>query len=190
MGIVAFFYSTKGEKMKRLKVVGIVLAALLVIVTGAKASGVIGVGHEDDRYDSVEAKAERLAQKLEAQAGEGPVGAAERPGRRGPRGPRGPKGAHGAQGPAGPQGTFGSVISVNSSPVFLCSFEAGSCAVGSTRADCPPGTVLTGGGYTGAGIVTTVTWSAPVGNSWGVIAVNLDEVPVNGLKAVAECASS
>jgi hypothetical protein len=56
--------------------------------------------------------------------------------------------------------------------------------------DCPPGTVLTGGGYTGAGIVTTVTWSASVGNAWAIIAVNLDEAPVSNLKAVAECASA
>jgi len=35
-----------------------------------------------------------------------------------------------------------------------------------------------------------VTWSAPVGNAWGIIAVNLDEVPVTGLKAVAECAGA
>jgi hypothetical protein len=82
------------------------------------------------------------------------------------------------------------VTNVEGPSVFLCSSEAGSCAVGSAVVDCPPGTMLTGGGYKGAGIVTTVTWSAPLGNGWGVIAVNLDEVPVAALKPVAECASS
>jgi hypothetical protein len=78
---------------------------------------------------------------------------------------------------------------VDSPSAFLCSFEAGACAVGSAKVECPAGTALTGGGYTGAGILTTVTYSAPVGNGWGVIAVNFDEVPVTGLKATALCAS-
>jgi hypothetical protein len=49
---------------------------------------------------------------------------------------------------------------------------------------------MIGGGYTGAGIITTVTYDAPSGaNSWGVIGVNLDEFPVANFKAVAQCAS-
>jgi hypothetical protein len=89
----------------------------------------------------------------------------------------------------GPKGTFGTITSVASLPVFLCSFESGSCAVGSARAECPAGSTLIGGGYTGAGIVTTVTYDAPSSNGWGVVAVNLDEVSVSGLRAVAQCAS-
>jgi hypothetical protein len=48
---------------------------------------------------------------------------------------------------------------------------------------------VTGGGYSGAGIVTTVTYSARSGNGWGVVAINLDEVSVSGLRAEALCAS-
>jgi Collagen triple helix repeat (20 copies) len=179
-----------------MKLKAVVLAGLAVLALAgvAKAAGMIG-GHSNPAYDVVEEKTKRLEAKLEAQGDQGATASLARPGRRGPRGPkgarglRGPKGATGATGPAGPKGTFGAVTSYASAPVLLCSFEAGSCAVGSTKIECPPGTILTGGGYTGAGMVTTVTWSAPVGNSWGVIAVNLDEVPVAGLKAVADCAS-
>lgn len=184
--------------MRSLKVGAALSAAVLLAAGLAQASDVFSGGHEDPRHDTVEAKTVMLEEKLEKQAAGGPSAEAARV-RRGPRGPRGPRGVRGPQGPQGPQGptgatgpkgTFGSVISVSGPSTFLCSFEAGSCAVASTRADCPAGTVVTGGGYTGAGIVTTVTWSAPVGNSWAIIAVNLDEVPVFGLKAVAECASA
>ena len=61
--------------------------------------------------------------------------------------------------------------------------------MGSARAECPPGSTLIGGGYTGAGILTTVTYNAPAGNGWGIVAVNLDEVPVTSLRAVAQCGS-
>lgn len=178
--------------MKRAKVIVLAVLALLSVAAVAKASGVIGGGHENSAYDVVEAKAEALEQKLKARAGSGPADVAARPARgpRGPRGARGPKGPKGAIGPVGPKGTFSSVANVIGPPLFLCSFESGGCAVGTTQATCPPGTILTGGGYTGAGILTTVTWSAPVGNSWAIIAVNLDEVPVTNLKANAECAAA
>jgi hypothetical protein len=159
----------------------------------AQASGVLAGAHEKPGYDAAEAKADRLEAALEQQAKGGPGANARPQGRRGPRGPhgpRGPQGPQGAVGPTGPKGTFGSVVAVSGPATFLCAFESGSCAVGATRAECPTGTTLTGGGYTGAGIVTTVTWSAPVGNAWAIIAVNLDEAPVSNLRAVAECASA
>lgn len=173
---------------------GAVFAVVALLAAGAaQASGVFADGHEDPSYDAAEAKAGRLEVKLVKQA-EGASEVSARPqGRRGPRGPRGfrgPRGPVGPTGATGPKGTFGSVSTVAGPSTFLCSFEAGACAVASTRVECPPGTILTGGGYTGAGIVTTVTWSAPVGNAWAIIAVNLDEVPVSNLKAVAECASA
>jgi hypothetical protein len=181
--------------MRYLKLTAVLAAVALLAAGVAQASGALSGGHEDASYDAAQAKVERVEEKF-AKA-DGPAAVAARPrGQRGPRGPRGPRGAKGAagpigpSGPSGPKGTFGSVKSVDGPSVFLCSFEAGSCAVGSAVADCPPGTTLTGGGYKGAGIVTTVTWSAPVANGWGVIAVNLDEVPVTALRPVAECASS
>lgn len=161
--------------------------ALAVAIAGvAKATGVFeGQGHQDASYDVVEAKVSRLEGRFEAREAPGPGSVAARP-QRGPRGKRGPRGP---QGQAGPKGTFGSVVTVNGPSTYLCSFGVGGCAVGSTEVSCPPGTTLVGGGYTGAGIVTIVTWNAPVANSWGIIAVNLDEVPVSNLKAVATCAS-
>lgn len=178
----------------------VVLAGFALLALGgvAKAAGVLG--HSDPAKDAVAEKAERLEANLES----GPAEVSARPGRRGPmgaRGPRGPKGEMGAQGPkgstgatgaTGPKGTFGSVVSYVSAPTLLCPFEVGSCAVGAARVECPPGTTLTGGGYTGAGMLTTVTYSAPSGpsgNGWGVVAINFDEVSVNALRAVAECAS-
>lgn len=178
--------------MRYLKLSAVLAAVALLAAGVAQASGALSGGHEEAGYDAAEAKVERLEDKF-ANAGGSTAVAARPQGHRGPRGargPRGPQGATGPAGPVGPKGTFGSVTSVDGPSVFLCSFEAGSCAVGSAVANCPPGTTLTGGGYKSAGIVTTVTWSAPVSNGWGVIAINLDEVPVTAFKPVAECASS
>lgn len=178
--------------MKYLKLGAAVATVALLGAGVAHASGAFSGGHDEAGYDAAEAKVERLEEKF-ANGGTAAAVAARPKGRRGARGARGPRGPQGPVGPTGapgPKGTFGSVASVDGPSVFLCSFEAGSCAVGSATANCPPGTTLTGGGYKGAGIVTTVTWSAPVGNGWGVIAVNLDEVPVTALRPVAECASS
>jgi hypothetical protein len=165
--------------------------ALLALAGVAKASGLLAGGHSEPAYDVLEQRTHQLEQALKLQqkaAGGASISAVRGP--RGPRGPKGPRGAKGAKGATGPKGTFGSVVSVDSPGLFLCSFLSGSCAVGATTATCPPGTILTGGGYKGAGIVTTVTWSAPVGNAWSIIAVNLDEVPVSSVKAVAECAAA
>jgi hypothetical protein len=174
-----------------LKVVLLTCLALLAIGGIAKASGLIG--HKDSKLDEVAQRTQALEQGLKKADG-----ATASHAQRGPRGPRGPKGAPGPKGAAGakgatgltgPKGTFGAIVSVASAPAFLCSFESGSCAVGSARAECPPGTTLIGGGYTGAGIVTTVTYNAPAANGWGIVAVNLDEVSVTGLRAVAQCGS-
>lgn len=172
----------------KLKVVALSCLALLAVGGIAKASGLMD--HKDPKLDDIEQRTQTLERDLRQAS---PV--ADSSARRGPRGPRGPKGAKGPKGAAGaaglpgPKGTFGAVASVASPPAFLCSFEAGACAVGSTRVECPPGTVLLGGGYTGAGILTTVTYSAPSGNGWGVVGINFDEVAVAGLRAVAQCGS-
>lgn len=176
----------------KLKLIGIAVAGLLAFAGVAQATDMFE--HDDQRLDSLQKRAQQLALTLQRQpeaastsrAQRGPRG---RRGAQGTRGPQGPRGLQGSQGPQGPAGTFGSVISVDSSAAFLCSFESGACAVGSARAECPPGTTVTGGGYTGAGIITTVTYSARAGNGWGIVAVNLDEVPVSGLRAQAFCAS-
>jgi len=164
----------------KLRIGGVVAVALLSFAGIAQAAGMFS--HTDPQLDVLQRKAQQLASAfkiVDQQAGASRLA----------RGPRGPRGIRGLQGPAGPKGSFSTVSVVESSPTYLCSFLAGACAVGSVRVECPPGTLLTGGGYTGAGIVTTVTYNAKSGNGWGVVAVNLDEVPVTTLRATALCAS-
>lgn len=176
--------------------------AVLATAGVAEATGVFK--HSDPEMNNVQQKQEMLEGQLEAVGGRnlsgealsrgtrgarGPRGPRGPHGQRGPQGPTGPKGATGATGPTGATGTFGSITTVSSAPAYLCSWEVGACAVGSTHVECPPGTTLVGGGYSGAGIVTTVTYNAPSGNGWGIVAVNLDEVPVATLRAVAQCAT-
>ena len=186
--------------MKRLKIAALTIVALSALTGVASAAGAFH--HADPMRDELQIKQEGLEARFSARqdgseaasasGAHSQRGARGPRGNRGPRGPQGPRGATGQQGPAGaqgPKGTFGSVIRISGPAAFLCSFEAGSCAVGSTRVECPPGTTVISGGYTGAGILTTVTWSSPVENGWGIVAVNLDEVPVTNLRATAECAS-
>ena len=181
----------------KIKVFVLSCMALLALAGIAKAAGVLG--HDDPQLDSLAQRTGELERSLREPTATTSVSARRGPrGFRGPQGPRGatgPKGATGAtgatgaKGATGPKGSFAAVGSFASAPTFLCSFETGSCAVGSARAECPPGTSVIGGGYTGAGIVTTVTYSAPSGNGWGIVAINLDEVSVPSLRAVAQCAS-
>jgi hypothetical protein len=176
----------------KIKLIVTAMAGVLAFAGVAQATGAFR--HEDPQLDRLEDQAQKLASALQrsddtarsSRARRGPRG---RQGPQGARGPQGQKGAQGAQGPQGPAGTFGSIIAAQSPGTFLCSFETGACAVGSARAECPPGTTVTGGGYTGAGIITTVTFSARSGNGWGIVAINLDEAPVSGLRAEALCAS-
>jgi len=183
--------------------VGLCAAVVMLATAGAaEATGVFK--HADPEMNNVQQKQEALEGQLEAagrgnladqalsRGTRGPRGLRGPQGKKGAQGPTGPKGSTGATGPAGPTGatgTFGSITTVSSAPAYLCAWETGACAVGSARVECPAGTTLVSGGYSGAGIVTTVTFSAPAGNAWGIVAVNLDEVPVTNLRAVAQCAT-
>jgi hypothetical protein len=158
--------------------------AVFALAGVAQAAGVLGSA-ASPALNAMQAKADRLEARLAPDRNEANASA-----RRGRRGPRGLKGEPGPRGPAGPKGSFATTTRVDSPGAFLCSFEAGTCAVGSASVDCPPGTLLTGGGYTGAGILTTVTFSAPVGNGWAVIGVNFNEIPVTDFKATAVCAGA
>ena len=179
-----------GRRMK-LKFMLIAAVALLSLGGIADAAGVFS--HEDSNLDIVQQRAQTLEGSLQESA-EAASTSRLRRGPRGPKGVRGPKGAPGQKG--GNRRNWAQRhlwvdrfrIQLPDLSLFLRRPEA--CAVGTARAECPVGTTLIGGGYTGAGIVTTVTWNAGVGNGWALIAVNLDEVPVSGLKAVAQCAAS
>jgi hypothetical protein len=184
----------------KLKVLACALIALLAVAGVARAAGAFR--HSDPQMDVLEEKKTALEGALGEKATE-LADALQKP-QRGPRGPRGPKGATGENGatgpkgangatgptgPTGPPGTFGTVAPVVGAGTYLCAYETGPCAVGSANVQCPPGTTVVGGGYAGAGIITTVTFSAPSGNGWGIVAINLDEIPVTSLKAVAQCAA-
>lgn len=170
-----------------MKIKFVVAAGVGALAFAGIAQGAGMFNHEDEHLNQLQRREVVLEQNF-AQPSAG-ISRARR-GPKGARGARGPKGAAGAPGAPGPKGTFGSISSVSSAPTFLCSFETGPCAVGSAGVTCPPGTTLVGGGYTGAGILTTVTYDAPSGaNSWGVIGVNFDEVSVANFRAVAQCAS-
>jgi hypothetical protein len=116
-------------------------------------------------------------------------------GRQGSLGPTGPQGPTGPPGPAGAAGGFNpaSVSYVSGTPVTLCPFEGGpSCAVGSSTATCPAGTVVVGGGWDGLSsppISATVGYNKPIGSTqWEVTMVN--DAPIGAtFAAVAVCAS-
>jgi opacity protein-like surface antigen len=181
-----------------LKLFAAAAVAMLVLAGAAQAAGVFD--HEDPKLNALEQKQQVLEGHYQAKATEltealkgqrGPKGARGARGARGSQGATGPKGATGLTGATGATGTFGTIVTAAGSAVYLCAFEVGSCAVGSSTVTCPPGTTLVGGGYVGAGIITTVTYDAStnVPNTWGIVAVNLDEVPVTSLRAVAQCAT-
>jgi hypothetical protein len=88
--------------------------------------------------------------------------------KQGPPGPAGPVGPPGPQGPVGPSG-------ITSTPAFGA-FQSVKSTVGqstSAEAQCPSGSVATGGGYSLAGVVTSfgtvnVIFSGKSGNGWAV----------------------
>ena len=85
-------------------------------------------------------------------------------GAQGPQGPTGPMGATGAAGPEGPQGPAGTIASLRSFEVWG-SKGIGVWGTGTARAECPAGSLLTGGGiYT---VDSTPIGSEPRdGNAW------------------------
>ena len=85
-------------------------------------------------------------------------------GPRGAQGPQGPAGPIGATGAAGPQGPAGTIASLRSFEVWG-SKGIGIWGRGTARAECPAGSLLTGGGiYT---VDSTPVGSEPRdGNAW------------------------
>jgi hypothetical protein len=164
------------------------VAAIAAVLIGVVfAAGAQASPADNSNRAAFEARAAQLEAKFDARS----VASAS-PSRRDLRGPKGKKGAKGprgpkgAAGPVGPKGTFGAVIPVDGPSVTLCS-ETASCAVQGATASCPPGTIVVGGGWKGGGIETFFPYSAPVGNSWSIIAVNWYGNPT--VTPVAMCAS-
>jgi len=89
------------------------------------------------------------------------------PGAAGTPGPAGPQGPAGAQGPAGPQGPAGSGGTPSTSIVKVGHlWKPTDGTYGEARAECPAGSVVTGG----VGDSVGYDWisSNPVGNAWVV----------------------
>jgi hypothetical protein len=161
----------------RLKIVLLAALGLLAVAGVAQAAGLFG---HSTPQSSLQQREQALMRKVEGQGhGQASISRVR-------RGPRGPRGFHGPKGATGPAGTFGAVTPVTGTATVLCDYAA-SCQVGSAAVECPSGTKVTGGGYTGAGIETIIARSAPVGNGWSIIAVNYYGSP--SVQAVALCAS-
>ena len=120
------------------------------------------------------------------------------PGPQGPQGEQGPKGETGPQGPQGEQGPKGetgpqgptSTLQVTKvkDTVILPGGPRG--ASGTASAECPEGTVLTGGSFEKAPDVALQKDGPSEDNrSWEVSGVNNDFENDSYITAVAECAS-
>ena len=138
------------------------------------------------------------------QGSPGPVGATGPEGPAGPPGPTGPQGPQGPQGPAGPTGPQGPAgklmpanlrtIQVQGPHTLLCASLDPTCDdFGSSTADCPAGSVVTGGGYSvsggsfGAGPTVFVIEERMVGNGWRVFAEQTDAFNRGDVTAWAVC---
>jgi Collagen triple helix repeat (20 copies) len=97
----------------------------------------------------------------------GPPGPKGDKGNAGPAGARGPQGAKGDRGPRGPAGPSG----ITDTQIVTKTSGLSPATTKTTRAFCPAGTVLTGGGYSTSALSTDLVLqrSSPVGNSWEVI---------------------
>lgn len=95
----------------------------------------------------------------------GPVGPAGPVGSIGPVGPSGPAGAQGPIGPQGPAGSTGSTVTLSNFIVYVShEWQPGEVGITRVRADCPPGSVLTGGKANWYGYGPLANY--PDGNSW------------------------
>lgn len=107
----------------------------------------------------------------------------------GPQGEQGPKGDTGAQGPQGEQGPTQILQTTKvKDTVILPGGPMG--ASGTASAECPEGTVLTGGSYEARpGVGISKDGPSEDNRSWEVSGVNNDFENDSYVTAVAECAS-
>jgi hypothetical protein len=100
------------------------------------------------------------------------------------RGPQGPAGAPGAPGPAG---ALAATVEATGPTVPMGSLGSGTNVQAST-AECPAGTVVTGGGWDG-GVRVFISQAKRSGNGYFVIGVNTAAESV-GLQAQAICGAA
>lgn len=178
--------------MKRWQLVALVCCALVALGGVAKAAEVLGHGSSEtvDKEQRLQTMAEQR------HVAEGVAQSAKTRGPRGRRGPRGLQGAPGARGaagpvgpigPAGPKGAFSSIIEAVAPNTYLCGYEL-LCSIGSSSVQCPPGTTVISGGWSGLyeGIAY---FSFKSGNGWAVGGANWNSIPDTEFRAIAMCAS-
>lgn len=106
-------------------------------------------------------------------------------GSQGPAGQQGPAGPAGAQGPAG---TIGQTVEALGPEVASAPGGSGAGTVQSSKAECPAGTVVTGGGFS-TGVRDFIGYAAISGNGYFVIAINTNEFDGSSIQASAICGS-
>lgn len=121
---------------------------------------------------------------------QGPPGAQGETGETGATGPAGPAGPQGETGATGATGPAGPTQSLNVQQVQGTSILVFPNTVVTATANCPSGTLVTGGGYdrTNANLEVLSEGSANSQHSWSVLVWNRDPVSTN-IQARAECAS-
>lgn len=152
--------------------------ALFAVVGAAQAAGILDQSGSGGAIDERE---QLIAQKLEKR-----LVATDALARRGPRGLRGPRGPKGPKGLQGAPGLLSSAVPYSSPTVPICGWEAGACSVQSAIAVCPPGTIVIGGGHSGAGIRVFI--SQPVPGGWAIGATNESSF-ASSFKATVMCGS-
>jgi hypothetical protein len=110
----------------------------------------------------------------------------------GPQGLQGERGPQGEQGPPGLPGPAGPVTDPLSQTISesrqLCSSIDPTCSEqASFHLACPPGYVVTGGGYKALGAVEIAQNGPDSETGWGVIAVNINPLGGVTVTAYARC---
>lgn len=174
----------------------VVLAGFALVALGgiAKATGAIDSSPIDAKRQAMAEMVANREQAVTAEYGRfnnrgqrGPRGFRGPRGAKGPAGPQGPKGATGATGATGPKGTFGSVAQVAGPTLVACGWEFGACSVVGTPINCPPGTVVTGGGFSNAGGYAFI--DSPIPTGWYIAVANEFASTPTTVRTFALCAT-